>query len=49
VKTFKFKVLEFSLIGSTNRVIEVKAKTIEAAHKKMYRLQGNREWSWELA
>ncbi len=48
MKDFKFKVLEFSLMGSTNRVIVVKAKTIEAAHKKMYKLQGNRDWSFEL-
>ena len=48
MKEFKFIVLEFNLVGSTSRRIIVKAKTLEAAHKKMYRLKGNRDWSWEL-
>ena len=49
MKEFKFKVLEYSLVGSTFRHVIVKAKTLEAAHKKMLRMQGNRDWSWELA
>lgn len=48
MKEFKFRVLEYGLVGSTYRMVNVKARTLEAAHKKMQSLCGNRDWTWEL-
>lgn len=48
MKNFTFTVVEYSLIGRMSYPKTIKARTLQAAHKKMQKICGNRDWSWEL-
>lgn len=49
MKTFNFKVIEYWIGGiKPERIIEIKAKTEKSAWKKLYEIQGNRDWSVSL-
>lgn len=44
MKSFKFKVIEWSLVGKKEREIIVKDKSKQGAAKKIMEIRGNREW-----
>jgi hypothetical protein len=44
MKTIKFKVIQLELVGSFERIIEVRAKNLASARKKLEAIQGNRSW-----
>lgn len=44
MKTYKFKITEYNLIGYSERVVEIKARTLGSAQKKLAKIQGDRCW-----
>jgi hypothetical protein len=48
MKVFKFHIWEHWFGGTKERILEVKARTIQSAEKKLRQIQGNRDWEYKL-
>lgn len=44
MKVFKFQIFEHWMGGTNERILEVKARNLASALKKVRQIQGNRDW-----